>query len=186
MGAKGKVDQKIVDEVLSGPCFKHEIRKTTGRETFGDQMAEDICDRTIKEGYTPEDCVAKITRITAQGLAEGYKSFRPPGGINEIFMGGGSYHPNIVNCLREQLPKTRFTTIDKIGIPVGPKKALGFALLGVEGFVGRPMIVPKRIQSDRPGVIGQIQPGENHHRIRKHICKVSSASQDPGSRRRRC
>lgn len=47
MGAKGRVDQKIVDEVLTGPYFVHDIPKTTGRETFGDRMAEDICDRML-------------------------------------------------------------------------------------------------------------------------------------------
>lgn len=55
--------------------------------------------------------------------------------------------PNIVNYLREQLPHTRFTLIDEIGIPAGAKEALGFALLGLEGFVGRPMIVPKNVES---------------------------------------
>jgi 1,6-anhydro-N-acetylmuramate kinase len=44
MGARGKVDQASMDEVFAGPYFKHDIPKTTGRETFGDRMAEDICD----------------------------------------------------------------------------------------------------------------------------------------------
>jgi hypothetical protein len=86
--------------------------------------------------------------------------------------GGGSYNPNIVNYLREQLPNTRFTLIDEIGNPIGAKEALGFALLGLEGFVGRPMIVPKNVESGKPGVVGHIQPGENMHRIRKQVCKV--------------
>jgi 1,6-anhydro-N-acetylmuramate kinase len=47
MGAKGQVNQDIVDEVLAGPYFQHDIPKTTGRETFGDRMAEDICDRML-------------------------------------------------------------------------------------------------------------------------------------------
>lgn len=48
MGAKGAVQQHIVDEVLAGPYFQHDIPKTTGRETFGDRMAEDICDRMLQ------------------------------------------------------------------------------------------------------------------------------------------
>lgn len=48
MGAKGRVDQKIVDEILAGPYFVHDIPKTTGRETFGDTMAEDISNRMLK------------------------------------------------------------------------------------------------------------------------------------------
>jgi 1,6-anhydro-N-acetylmuramate kinase len=113
MGAKGKVDQELVDEVLAGPYFVHDIPKTTGRETFGDRWGEDLCDRMLKstcfvalsisflnlyltggwgctEGATPEDCVATITRITAQSLVEHYKRYGPKKGkLDEIYMGGG-------------------------------------------------------------------------------------------------
>jgi hypothetical protein len=34
------------------------------------------------------------------------------------------------------------------------------------------MIVPKNVESNKPGVVGHIQPGENMHKIRKHVCKV--------------
>ena len=63
--------------------------------------------------------------------------------------GGGSYNPNIVHILRQQLPPTRFALIDEIGIPASAKEALGFALLGLEGFVSRPTAVPKNVGSRR-------------------------------------
>ncbi len=47
MGARGTIWQDKVDEILAGPYFKHDIPKTTGRETFGDRMAEDICDELL-------------------------------------------------------------------------------------------------------------------------------------------
>jgi 1,6-anhydro-N-acetylmuramate kinase len=47
MGQNGRVDQDVVDKVLQGPYFVHDIPKTTGRETFGDRMAEDICDEML-------------------------------------------------------------------------------------------------------------------------------------------
>jgi 1,6-anhydro-N-acetylmuramate kinase len=53
MGAKGRVDQGIVDEILAGPYFVHDIPKTTGRETFGDTMAEDISKRMLAGKYHP-------------------------------------------------------------------------------------------------------------------------------------
>ncbi len=73
MGAKGKVDQAFVDEVLSQPFFVHDIPETTRREAFGDRTGEDICERKLKTGATPEDCVATITRITAQSLLMHYR-----------------------------------------------------------------------------------------------------------------
>jgi 1,6-anhydro-N-acetylmuramate kinase len=94
--------------------------------------------------------------------------------MNEIYMGGGdSYNPNIVNYLKEQLPNIRITYMSEIGILIGAKEALGFALLGLECFVGRPMIVPQHTESSKPGLVGQIQPGRNMHRIRQHVAHVS-------------
>lgn len=78
MGAKGKVNQKIVDEVLAGPYFVHEIPKTTGRETFGDGFAEDLCQKMVAEGASAEDCVATITRVTAQSLLQHYSFLHLP------------------------------------------------------------------------------------------------------------
>jgi 1,6-anhydro-N-acetylmuramate kinase len=160
MGAAGKVNQAIVDEVLAGPYFVHDIPKTTGRETFGDTLAEELCERMLAQGATPEDCVATITRITAQSLAEGYKRWGPKGGIDEIYLGGGgSYNPNIVNYLRQQFPKTKIEFLDVIGIPTGGREAMAFAYNGLECIVGRSLVVPKNVESDRAGIIGHIQPG---------------------------
>lgn len=87
--------------------------------------------------------------------------------------GGGSYNPNIVNYLKQRMPRTRIAFIDETGIPIGAKEALGFALLTHECFVGRPMIVPRETESDKPGVVGQIQPATNMHRIRQAVAQVN-------------
>jgi len=73
--------------------------------------------------------------------------------------------------MKEQLPGTRITMIDEIGVPAGAKEALSFAQLGMECFIGRPVIVPKRVETDTPAIIGKIQPGRNYHTVRKHVSK---------------
>jgi 1,6-anhydro-N-acetylmuramate kinase len=172
MGAAGKVDQAIVDEVLQHPYFLHDIPKTTGRETFGDDLSEELCKRMTAKGASPEDCVATITRITAQSLAEAYKRWGPQDGIDEIYLGGGgSYNPNIINYLRQQLPKTKIQFLDVLGVPCGSREAMSFSFKGLECVVGRSLIVPKRVESDRAGIIGHIQPGSglSYHRLIKHV-----------------
>lgn len=172
MGAAGKVNQDIVDEVLAGPYFLHDIPKTTGRETFGDNFSEELCQRMLANGATPEDCIATITRITAQSLAEAYHRWGPEDGIDEIYLGGGgSYNPNIINYLREQMPKTKIQFLDVLGIPCGSREAMDFGFKGLECILGRSLIVPQRVESDRAGIIGQIQPGEgaHYHRLLKHV-----------------
>ena len=172
MGAVGKVDQSIVDEILAGPYFVHDIPKTTGRETFGDETAENICERMLAKGASPEDCVATITRITAKALADAYERWGPKGGIDEVYLGGGgSYNPNIINHLRERMPNTMFAFLDEIGVPTGSREAMDFGFKGLECTLGRSLVVPQRVESSRAGIIGHIQPGSgpSYHRLMKHV-----------------
>lgn len=119
----------------------------TGCLHVSEQNSDGTRKLTWPGGATPEDGAVTITRITAQSIAEAYRRWGPPGGAYEVCTGGGgSYNPNIVNYLREQLPHTRFALIDEIEIPAGAKEALGFSLLGLESFVGRPMMVPKNVE----------------------------------------
>ena len=172
MGAAGKVNQYIVDGVLAGPYFTHDIPKTTGRETFGDSMAEDICEKMLAQRASPEDCVATITRITAKALADAYARWGPKGGIDEIYLGGGgSYNPNIINYLRQRMPNTHIGFLDEIGVPTGSREAMSFGFKGLECVLGRSLIVPQRVESSKTGIIGHIQPGSglSYHRLMKHV-----------------
>lgn len=172
MGAAGKVNQSIVDEVLAGPYFVHDIPKTTGRETFGDSMGEEICDRMIAGGASPEDCVATITRITAKALADAYDRWGPADGFDEIYLGGGgSYNPNIIRYLQQRMPKTKIAFLDEIGVPTGSREAMDFGFKGLECILGRSLVVPQRVESSQAGIIGHIQPGSglSYHRTMKHV-----------------
>jgi 1,6-anhydro-N-acetylmuramate kinase len=172
MGAAGKVNQSVVDEFLAGPYFVHDIPKTTGRETFGDTWAEDLCKSMQAKGASPEDCVATITRITAKSLADAYQRWGPKGGIQEIYLGGGgSYNPNIIGYLRERFPQTKIAFLDELGVPTGSREAMSFGFKGLECIVGRSLIVPKHVESSKAGIIGHIQPGSGlpYHRLMKHV-----------------
>jgi len=85
MGKAGKVDETLLNEILEHPYFHHDIPKTTGRETFGDNMAEELCKKGIDRGLSPEDVVATITRVTAYAIVDHYKRYQPAH-IDEVFM----------------------------------------------------------------------------------------------------
>jgi len=96
----------------------------------------------------------------------------PKGGIQEIYLGGGgSYNPNIIAYLQQRMPSTRIAFLDEIGVPTASREAMTLGFMGLECILGRSIIVPQRVESSRPGIIGYIQPssGLEYHRVMKHV-----------------
>jgi 1,6-anhydro-N-acetylmuramate kinase len=181
MGRHGKVDQSVVNEFLSGPYFVHNIPKTCGREIFSDSVAYDLCERMADNAFSPEDCIATITRITAQAIVQHYRLYGPPR-VDEIFVyGEGSLNPNIMDYLRQEMPGVELMTLEDIGIPGEAKEAVAFAQLGVECLLGRPPIVPQRVETRAPAILGQIQPGRNWRKLILHASKFWDGEQLDGT-----
>ena len=77
-GLRGTVDQAVVDRILGMEYFTRPLPKTTGRELFGDKFAADLIAEMQANGRSKEDCVATLTRITAQSILVAYKQHIPP------------------------------------------------------------------------------------------------------------
>jgi len=166
-GAQGTINQAVVDKFLDNNKYcNHLPPKTTGRETFGDNVAQEIIDECLALGMSKYDTVATITRITAQNIVKQYRTFFPKFIIDiekiaGFYMcGGGARNPNIIKYLKAQLPNSKILKLDETGVPSDAKEAVSFAQQALEAILGRAALVPINSDTLTPNTIsGKIAPG---------------------------
>jgi anhydro-N-acetylmuramic acid kinase len=158
MAARGRINRVLLDELLAHPYLEKEPPKTTGREEFGAHFINEIYERGLALGLSPEDLIATVTAFTVESIAVSYERFIYPHFTpDEIVLGGGgAYNRTLFHWLQRRLAPLPVLCHEDFGISSDAKEAILFAVLANETIHGIPANIPAATGSKWPVVLGKV------------------------------
>lgn len=143
LAATGRVDDRLLAELLAHPYFSAPLPKSTGRETFDLALVDAAAARS---GSRPElaDLVATLTSLTARTVADAVRSSSSHIPSRAIVSGGGTRNPALMRALGAVLGLhgVEVVTSDALGIDAEHKESLLFAFVGFLSWHGVPADLP--------------------------------------------
>jgi anhydro-N-acetylmuramic acid kinase len=161
LAARGEVDERLLAELLRHPYFAAEPPKSTGREEFGRPFVARLAEALQPEGDGDwMDLVATLTELTARSIADAYRRWLLPRGVDEaVVTGGGARNPTLVGRIRTLLDPLPVLDGAEAGIDSDAKEAVAFALLAWAHLRGIAANVPQATGAAGPRVLGSFTPG---------------------------
>ena len=156
LAREGAVDDAVLASLLEHPYLASAPPKSTGRETFGTDLARRIVDGMGRDRVA--DAVATLTAFTAESVAQSLHRFAGDAATPEdcLVSGGGVHNPALLDALRERLAPVPVRTTDELGLPADAKEAVGFALLANDTLHGHPNNCPTVTGARHAVVLGSI------------------------------
>ncbi len=154
IAATGKIDKKLLTDLMSDEYYALLPPKSAGREQYGREFIERV--KTSKLPFP--DLIATATALTASTIAEGVRRFA--GTADELIASGGGVHNDtLIGILRSLLPEIAFATTDDYGIPGDAKEAIAFAVLAYRTWKEKSGNVPSATGARHAVILGSITPG---------------------------
>lgn len=153
---QGKLIDALYEELINHPYLKLTPPKSTGREMFGEDVVQALCERFENKN----DVIYTLTRFTAYTIAQSYKDFIfPTHDVDQIIIGGGgAYNPVLLDLIRAELPGYDVITQEDLGFSSDAKEAIAFVILGNETLNKKANNEPNATGSKHPMILGQIAP----------------------------
>jgi anhydro-N-acetylmuramic acid kinase len=147
LARSGRVDQGLLDRLLSDPYYSKAPPKSAGREQYGKEFIATLPPLRI------EDLAATAAELTVRTIARAINCYV---GVDEVIVsGGGAHNTFMMERLRAELKAECRTSAD-FGIDVDGKEAIAFAILAHETWQRRPGNLPSATGAWRPAILGKI------------------------------
>lgn len=154
LAARGRVDEKVLERLLTEPYYALPAPKTTGKELF--HLPYLLAALDGSEPHPAEDLIATLTALTAVTVAE---AVRRSGGTEVVAAGGGVRNPTLMAWLAAELGDIELRTTADLGLPPAAKEAYAFGTLGFLAVHGLAGTVPSCTGARHASVLGHVTPG---------------------------
>lgn len=151
----GAIIPHALEMLQQHPYFELAPPKSTGRETFGDAMADELWRRYAHPSAPSEDLVATLTELTAWSIARHTIQYMPD--CEEVIVsGGGAMNTYLLERIGFYLPSVAITTSATYGIDIQAKEAMAFAYLGYRTLHQLHGNIPSVTGASRSTVLGSV------------------------------
>ncbi|MFQ5579794.1 MAG: anhydro-N-acetylmuramic acid kinase [Nitrospiria bacterium] len=157
---KGKIQPKLLSELMRHPFIKKHPPKSTGREVFGASFVEKILKSGNKRKIERADLVATVTAFTVSAISDNIRRFiLKAGPLNEVIVGGGgAYNPVLMEGLQKALSPVSVKTFEAVGHESRAIEAMTFAVLAYQTWHRQPTNIPAVTGASHPVLLGKIIP----------------------------
>jgi len=149
--ASGRVDDALLEFMLSFAYFGRQPPKSTGLEEFNLSWLA----RYGAERAAPEDVQATLCELTARTIAADIARYAP--GTEEVFVcGGGAHNRELLRRLSARLPAATIADTSVAGLHPDWVEATAFAWLAMRTLNGQSGNLPSVTGATRKVVLGAI------------------------------
>lgn len=152
----GRVDERLLENLLAEKYFSLDLPKSTGKELFNiDWLMK------ILESYPDiedEDVQATLTELTAVTVANDIKKYAH--NVDGLYAcGGGANNTFLLERVAHHLPGVRILTTTELGVPTQWVEAIAFAWLAMRRCNEQTGNLPQVTGANRCVVLGALYKG---------------------------
>lgn len=157
IAARGKVCDRLLNQLLSHTYFQEPPPKSTGRETFNLSYVDHAIEACETQASS-EDIAATLTALTAEHLSYTMRSIDPADSADIFICGGGALNPVIMSHLSRLFSKQSVSTTQTIGLHPLAVEGAAFAWLAYRTLNGLTGNLPQVTGARKACVLGGIYP----------------------------